>query len=111
MQISDATKRRIKAARRVAGTGARGTSKIIDISNRVADTIVDKVGNRTSFGGNLNGDASSKRAAAREIAGAAVVAAVGIYDAMDGAAQLVLSSGSDATSQFISHKCVCILPA
>jgi len=41
---------------------------------------------------------------AKEVAAAAVVAAVGIYDSMEQAARLVLDSGGQATSEFIGHR-------
>lgn len=54
----------------------------------------------------LQGSKSTRRNAAREIAAASVVAAAGIYDSMNVAANTVLQSGGQTTSSFIGHKYV-----
>jgi spartin len=84
-----------RAANAVAGG-------IADISIKVADSIVKRMG-PTRYGEQL-ADPASRTNAAREVAAAAVVAAVGVYDSMEQAARIVLTSGGDATSQFIGHK-------
>ena len=52
----------------------------------------------------LQGSKSTRKNAAREIAAASVVAAAGIYDSMNVAANTVLQSGGQTTSSFIGHK-------
>lgn len=84
-------------ANRVAGG-------IADVSVKLADSIVHRVGPSNKVGQELN-DPIKRPNAAKEVASAAVVAAVGIYDSMEQAAKLVLHSGGTATSEFIGHKC------
>ena len=57
----------------------------------------------------LQGSKSTRMNAAREIAAASVVAAAGIYDSMNVAANTVLQSGGQTTSSFIGHKYVSCL--
>lgn len=57
----------------------------------------------------LQGSKSTRRTAARDIAAASVVAAAGIYDSMNVAANTVLQSGGQTTSSFIGHKYVLCL--
>jgi len=54
----------------------------------------------------LQGSKSTRRNAAREISAASVVAAAGIYNSMNVAANTVLQSGGQTTSSFIGHKYV-----
>ena len=69
----------------------------------------------------LQGSKSTRRSAARDIAAASVVAAAGIYDSMNVAANTVLHTGGETTSSFIGHKyvrglvcgmsnCACLFP-
>lgn len=92
-----------RAANRVAGG-------IADISVKLADSIVKRLGPDNKYGAQLQ-DPATRPSAAREVAAASVVAAVGIYDSMEQAARLVLSSGGQATSEYIGHKyasnCLC----
>lgn len=52
----------------------------------------------------LQGDSTTRRSAAREIAAASVVAAAGIYESMDQAARTVMYQGGATSSSFIGHK-------
>lgn len=106
-QLDPKTKARIKMCRRVAHrastTAATVTTGVADTSIRVADGIVARMGN-SNYGQQLQGSKSTRRSAARDIAAASVVAAAGIYDSMNVAANTVLHTGGEATSGFIGHK-------
>ena len=84
-----------KAANKVAGG-------IADISIKMADSIIHHLG-PSHYGEQLQ-DPKARPNAAKEIAGAAVVAASGIYDSMEQASRLVLRSGGQATSDFVGHR-------
>ncbi|KAL0047690.1 hypothetical protein WJX82_009562 [Trebouxia sp. C0006] len=106
-QLDPKTKARIKMCRRVAhrasSTAASVTGGVADTSLRVADGIVSRMGG-SNYGQKLQGSKSTRTNAAREIAAASVVAAAGIYDSMNVAANTVLQSGGQTTSSFIGHK-------
>lgn len=92
-------------AKRTAKTSGWVAQKAGDISIRVAESIVRRVGPRQGFGAQLQEGGQRRRDAAQEIAAASLVAAVEIYSSMEGAAQLVLQSGSQAASDIAGHKC------
>lgn len=99
---------------RVAEKGNWAANKVAgglaDISVKLADGIVKRLGPNNKYGQQLN-DPDTRPGASREVAAAAVVAAVGIFDSMEQAARVVLNSGGTATSEFIGHKCANFPPA
>ncbi|CAL5223562.1 g6096 [Coccomyxa viridis] len=91
-------------AKRTAKTSGWVAQKAGDISIRVAESIVRRVGPKQGFGAQLQEGGQRRRDAAQEIAAASLVAAVEIYSSMEAAAQLVLESGSTAASDIAGHK-------
>ncbi|CAK0760250.1 hypothetical protein CVIRNUC_002756 [Coccomyxa viridis] len=91
-------------AKRTAKTSGWVAQKAGDISVRVAESIVRRVGPKQGFGVQLQEGGQRRRDAAQEIAAASLVAAVEIYSSMEAAAQLVLEGGSTAASDIAGHK-------
>jgi hypothetical protein len=107
VNISPAFAKRVKMARKAAEMSSNVANKvaggIADISVKMADSIIRHLGPSNNYGEQLN-NPEKRPHAAKEIAGAAVLAAVGIYDSMEQASRLVLNSGGQATSEFVGHK-------
>jgi hypothetical protein len=92
-------------ARKGAAIAGRVSQRAADISVRVAESIVRRVGPASGIGQLLNAGGQSRAAAAQEIAAASLVAAVEIYASMEEAARLVVQSSGQATSELIGHRC------
>lgn len=75
-----------------------------DISVRVAESIVRRVGPSAGFGRQLNAGGQRRAEAAQEIAAASLVAAVEIYASMEEAAKTVVASSGQATADLVGHK-------
>lgn len=100
---------RIRMGRDIAKKGAsvagRVSQKAADISIRVAESIVRRVGPSAGFGRQLNAGGQSRADAAQEIAAASLVAAVEIYASMEEAARTVVKSSGQATADLVGHRC------
>lgn len=100
---------RIRMGRDIAKKGAsvagRVSQKAADISIRVAESIVRRVGPSAGFGRQLNAGGQSRADAAQEIAAASLVAAVEIYASMEEAARIVVKSSGQATADLVGHRC------
>ncbi|CAL8463253.1 g2787 [Coccomyxa elongata] len=108
VQISPELKARIRMGRDIAKKGAsvagRVSQKAADISIRVAESIVRRVGPSAGFGRQLNAGGQSRADAAQEIAAASLVAAVEIYASMEEAARTVVKSSGQATADLVGHR-------
>ncbi len=100
---------RIRMGRDIAKKGASVAGKVsqkaADISIRVAESIVRRVGPSAGFGRQLNAGGQSRADAAQEIAAASLVAAVEIYASMEEAARTVVKSSGQATADLVGHRC------
>lgn len=110
LQISEGTQRNIQRARTVAAHGAAGAgavaNKLTDISTRVADSLIRRLG-RSQTSEQLadpNASPQKKQSAIRDVAAASVLAALEVYDSMEAAALVVTKASGDATSGYVSHK-------
>lgn len=91
-------------AKKSASVAGRVSQKAADISIRVAESIVRRVGPSAGFGHQLNAGGQSRTEAAQEIAAASLVAAVEIYASMEEAARTVIASSGQATADLVSHR-------
>ena len=85
-----------RAANKVAGG-------IADVTIKISETLIHHLGPKHT--GEKLQDPNARPNAAKEIAAAAVLAATGVYDSMEQASRLVLKSSSQATGEFVGHKC------
>ncbi|KAK9917873.1 hypothetical protein WJX75_009127 [Coccomyxa subellipsoidea] len=108
VQISPELKAHIRRGRDLAKKGASVAGRVsqtaADISVRVAESIVRRVGPSAGFGRQLNAGGQRRAEAAQEIAAASLVAAVEIYASMEEAAKTVVASSGQATADLVGHK-------
>lgn len=91
-------------AKKGASVAGRVSQTAADISVRVAESIVRRVGPSAGFGRQLNAGGQRRAEAAQEIAAASLVAAVEIYASMEEAAKTVVASSGQATADLVGHK-------
>eukprot|EP00891_Asterochloris_glomerata_P007958 jgi/Astpho2/7958/Aster-06555 len=108
MKIDPRTQALLKKCRQVAHSvnhlSGTVTGQVADMSIRVADGIVRRMGG-SNYGQKLQSDAKPTRtSAAKEIAAASVVAAAEIYESMYAGAMTVMKSGGSTTADFVGHK-------